>query len=104
MSERSANSPGYRDYGFTDAAASHMHARFMPHVLAFAGTLDPNVRVLDVGCGNGFTCGEFLKNGCRVVGVDLSQSGIEIARQSYPSGRFEVLAADDKLLENLGEP
>jgi 2-polyprenyl-3-methyl-5-hydroxy-6-metoxy-1,4-benzoquinol methylase len=95
--------PGYNDYGFTDAGASHMHARFMPHVLTFAGTLDANVRVLDVGCGNGFACGEFLKRGCQVVGVDLSRSGIEIARRTYRGGRFEVLGADDKLLEKLGE-
>ena len=95
--------PDYKDYGFNHAAASHMHVRFMPPVLAFAGTLGPNVRVLDVGCGNGFTCGEFLKRGCRVVGVDLSLSGIEVARKAYPGGRFEILAADDKLLENLGE-
>jgi 2-polyprenyl-3-methyl-5-hydroxy-6-metoxy-1,4-benzoquinol methylase len=104
MSGDRAKALEYEDYGFTNAGASHMHARFMPHVLTFAGTLGPNVRVLDIGCGNGFTCGEFLKRGCRVVGVDLSLSGIEIARKTYPDGCFEVLAADDKLLENLREP
>jgi SAM-dependent methyltransferase len=96
--------PDYKDYGFSHAAASHMHARFLPHVMTLAGELGANVRVLDVGCGNGFTCGEFLKRGCRVVGVDLSLSGIEVARKTYPGARFEVLAADDKLLINLGEP
>ena len=102
--ESSRNMPNYQDYGFTHAAASHMHGRFMPAVLVFAGALGPNVRVLDVGCGNGFTCGEFLKRGCRVVGVDLSRSGIEVARKTYPGARFEVLPADDQLLEKLGEP
>ncbi len=96
-------SPGYKDYGFTHATASHMHKRFMPQVLGFAGHLSPNVRVLDVGCGNGFTCGEFLKRGCQVVGIDLSQSGIEIARKAFPAARFEVLPADDRLLQNLSE-
>ena len=95
--------PDYKDYGFSHAGASHMHVRFMPHVLAFAGTLGANVRVLDVGCGSGFTCGEFHKRGCRVVGIDLSQQGIEIARKAHPQGRFEVLAADDQMLYNLGE-
>ena len=104
MSESSSKVPGYKDYGFTHATASHMPGRFMPHVLAFAGALGAHVRVLDVGCGNGFTCGEFLKRGCRVVGVDLSRSGIEIARKTYHGGRFEVLAADGRLLEELSEP
>jgi|SRR6185503_5957552 len=96
-------SAGYQDYGFKSAEPSHMHGRFMPHVFAFAGELKPRTRVLDVGCGNGFTCGAFLKRGCRVVGIDLSNQGIEIARKTYPEGRFEVLAADDRLLENLQE-
>jgi 2-polyprenyl-3-methyl-5-hydroxy-6-metoxy-1,4-benzoquinol methylase len=65
--------------------------------------LKPGTRVLDVGCGNGFTCGEFLRRGCHVVGIDLSESGIEVARRTHPTGRFEVLPADDKLLEALGE-
>lgn len=80
-----------------------MHARFLPHVFALAGDLRPGSRVLDVGCGNGFTCGEFLRRGYQVVGIDLSRQGIEIARKTHPDGRFEVLAADDMLLEKLGE-
>src|SRR3989442_15368395 len=93
----------YKDYGFTHSAASHMHVRFMPYVLAFGGKLGPNVRVLDIGCGNGFTCGEFLKAGCQVVGIDLSRQGIEVARKTHPKGRFEVLAADQAVLDELGE-
>jgi 2-polyprenyl-3-methyl-5-hydroxy-6-metoxy-1,4-benzoquinol methylase len=80
-----------------------MHARFLPPVLKFAGQLQPRTRVLDVGCGNGFTCGEFLRRGCQVVGIDLSCQGIEIARRTYPSGRFEVMPADAHLLANLNE-
>jgi 2-polyprenyl-6-hydroxyphenyl methylase/3-demethylubiquinone-9 3-methyltransferase len=95
---------GYTDYGWKSAAASHMHVHFMPHILELAGALPPGSRILDVGCGNGFTCGEFLKRGYYVVGIDLSEQGIAIARQSYPGGRFEVLPADAQLLEALHEP
>jgi len=80
-----------------------MHRHFMPLVFELAGDLRPGTRVLDVGCGNGFTCGEFLGRGCHVVGVDLSDSGIDLARKAHPSGRFEVLAADDGILERLRE-
>jgi 2-polyprenyl-3-methyl-5-hydroxy-6-metoxy-1,4-benzoquinol methylase len=38
------------------------------------------------------------------VGIDLSRQGIEIARNAHPQGRFEVLPADEKMLDNLGEP
>jgi 2-polyprenyl-6-hydroxyphenyl methylase/3-demethylubiquinone-9 3-methyltransferase len=95
---------GYKDYGWKSSAASHMHARFMPHVMEFAGALPPSSRILDVGCGNGFTCGEFLKLGHKVVGLDLSEQGIAVARRTYPAGRFELLAADADVLRNLNEP
>ena len=54
-----------------------------------------------MGCGNGFTCGEFLRAGCEVTGIDLSEKGIALARNAYPDGRFEVQGADDRLLANL---
>jgi 2-polyprenyl-6-hydroxyphenyl methylase/3-demethylubiquinone-9 3-methyltransferase len=93
----------YKDYGFHKATASHMHRRFMPHILVFAGRNKRDMRVLDVGCGNGFTCGEFLKLGWRVIGIDLSESGIAIARRTYPGGRFEVMPANSHILERLHE-
>lgn len=92
---------GYKDYGFANAGESHMHAHFMPHVLGFATELEPGTRVLDVGCGNGAACGEFLKRGCDVVGVDLSEEGITWARRTYPQARFEILAADRDILKRL---
>lgn len=93
---------GYRDYGFRSDAPSHMHRLFMPPLLSLCGELKQGTRVLDVGCGNGFTAGQFLARGCEVVGIDLSASGIELAREAYPKGRFELMAADSQILRNLG--
>jgi 2-polyprenyl-3-methyl-5-hydroxy-6-metoxy-1,4-benzoquinol methylase len=92
----------YKDYGFRGAQASHMHRHFLPPLFELCGDLlKPGARVLDVGCGNGYTAGQFLHHGCDVTGIDLSESGIEVARRTYANGRFEVLAADDRILENL---
>jgi 2-polyprenyl-6-hydroxyphenyl methylase/3-demethylubiquinone-9 3-methyltransferase len=96
--------PRYKDYGWRTAAPSHMHSRFLPQIFGLAGDLKPGTRVLDVGCGNGFTSGEFIRRGCQTVGIDLSESGIATARSNYPGGRFEVLPADDELLDRLEEP
>jgi len=93
----------YRDYGFPTAAPSHMVQRFIGPVLHFAEPLAPGTCVLDVGCGNGAVCGEFIRRGCEVVGIDLSEQGIAIARATYPQGRFEVIAADATILELLNE-
>lgn len=80
-----------------------MHRHFMPLIFELCGELRPGTRVLDIGCGNGFTVGEFLKRGCEVTGLDLSESGVAIARRTYPGARFEVLAADENVLARLGE-
>ena len=93
----------YLHYEFRNAQASHMHRHFMPKVFELCGPLSATTRVLDVGCGNGFTCGEFAKLGCQVVGVDLSPSGIELARKAFPACRFEVVSASADILAVLDE-
>lgn len=93
----------YKDYGFRESSQSHMHRHFLPLIFELSGELRPGMRVLDVGCGNGFTVGEFVKRGCQVVGIDLSESGIAVARRAHPMVRFEVLAADAAVLQQLGE-
>jgi 2-polyprenyl-6-hydroxyphenyl methylase/3-demethylubiquinone-9 3-methyltransferase len=96
-------STNYREFGFASASESHMHEHFMPHVLVLAGDLKPGTRVLDVGCGNGAACGEFIRRGCQVVGVDLSEQGVAWARRAFPEARFELRAADSELLDQLDE-
>jgi len=75
----------------------------IPAVLSLAGDVSGGSRVLDIGCGNGGLAGEFLRRGCVVVGVDLSDSGIAQARKAHPEGRFEVLEADEAVAQKLGE-
>jgi 2-polyprenyl-3-methyl-5-hydroxy-6-metoxy-1,4-benzoquinol methylase len=50
-----------------------MHTLFMPIVFALSGELKPGTPVLDVGCGNGSTCGEFLKHGSCVSAIGREQ-------------------------------
>jgi 2-polyprenyl-3-methyl-5-hydroxy-6-metoxy-1,4-benzoquinol methylase len=92
-----------KGFEFANEAESHMHRHFMPHIMNLTRELRPDSRILDVGCGNGFLCGEFLSRGYHVIGIDLSSPGIEIARRTYPAGRFEVLDADAQILERLNE-
>jgi 2-polyprenyl-6-hydroxyphenyl methylase/3-demethylubiquinone-9 3-methyltransferase len=83
----------------------HLHHDYvLPTLMRLCGArLGPQTRVLDVGCGNGAVANEFVKLGCKVVGIDLSDTGIGIARELCPMARFEVLPADANVLRDLGE-
>ncbi len=47
-------------------------------------------KVLDVGCGVGRLCADFLKRNCQYYGVDINESAIEEAKKIYPSATFSV--------------
>lgn len=80
-----------------------MARRFLPlldRIMAPAAA-EQQTSVLDVGCGNGSLCGRFLARGHRVVGIDVSESGLVIARAAHPAARFETLDPDETILERL---
>lgn len=91
------------DWGWRDQAPRHTISYLLDPVLKLAPKIGPGVRVLDVGCGNGFMCAEYVKLGASVVGVDISQAGIELARRSVAGARFEAMAIHPDLPERLGE-
>ncbi|HEV8292542.1 MAG TPA: class I SAM-dependent methyltransferase [Tepidisphaeraceae bacterium] len=45
-------------------------------------------RVLEVGCGDGWNCGQLVKAGLEVTGIDWSANGIDHARRLVPQGSF----------------
>ena len=77
------------------------HAYLLPGILKLLKGVPPGSRILDIGCGNGSVATELAKRGYSMVGIDLATSGVQIARQTCPDGRFELLAADKHILENL---
>lgn len=59
-----------------------------------ASKLSASSKVLDMGCGAGFLTHELSKAGHEVVGVDLSEDSLRIARKLDASGRIHYLSAD----------
>ena len=71
-------------------------------------SIDENTSILEVGCGEGGNLMPFLDMGCkRIVGVDLSETKIQLARDFYkdhPSlNRIEFISADIYNIETLGK-
>lgn len=69
-----------------------------PMFLDFIGDLNGKM-VLDAGCGEGYNTRILARNGARVVGIDISQKLVELARQEEqrePLGiRYEVASFCD---------
>jgi cyclopropane fatty-acyl-phospholipid synthase-like methyltransferase len=59
--------------------------RFLHDLIA---RLPPRPAVLDLGCGAGVPCTALLAERGNVVGVDVSSSQLELARQRVPTARF----------------
>jgi 2-polyprenyl-6-hydroxyphenyl methylase/3-demethylubiquinone-9 3-methyltransferase len=90
-------------YGWKDGEATCAHAYLLPIILGEIRALgaDRPLRILDLGCGNGYVSAELARLGHDVLGVDVSPDGIEIARRAYPAARFEVCSVYDERLATL---
>ncbi len=63
--------------------------------------LPPNSRILDIGCGAGIPVDRFfVKKGHKVMGIDISEKQIELAKKNVPEGDYKV---EDMSLLNDGE-
>lgn len=82
--------PAYLRYSFTMGTAQEVE------FLIDALDLAPGARVLDVGCGPGRHARALAERGVEVVGVDIAQAFIDLARADAPAGaRFERMDARD---------
>ena len=72
--------PAYLRYSFTKG--TEQEVGFLVDRLG----LEPGMRVLDVGCGPGRHAHALARRGIEVVGVDISQRFVDLAREDAPDG------------------
>jgi SAM-dependent methyltransferase len=74
--------PAYLRYAFTKGTVREVDALWKALRLA------PGARLLDVGCGPGRHAAELSRRGVEVVGVDISERFLRVARDTAPDARF----------------
>lgn len=80
---------GYRKLRGKEGNANELFE--MPALFSLLPSLE-NKKILDLGCGYGGHCMEFVRMGAeRVVGVDISQKMLEIARRENAHERISYL-------------
>ena len=58
--------------------------------------LKPGSTVLDIGCGSGIPIDKYLiDKGFKVIGIDISDEQIRLAKQNIPEATFEVKNMSD---------
>lgn len=91
------------EFGYQTEAGLHTVPVLRRAIIEMMPRLRPGMRLLDIGCGNGYWCGQLHAPGVEVVGIDPSAEGISVACRSHPGIRFEQLPVTANLLEVLGE-
>lgn len=94
-------------YKYNDARDSHSHAYLLPTVKAELTSikgkaLNSELQIFELGCGNGSLAAVLADDGWKVVGVDPSVSGIEVANGNYPHLQLEIGSASEDLAARFG--
>jgi len=86
-------SRGYTDYLAEDKLDDLVMAARQKLSLVSRHFNFQNANLLEVGCATGETCWAALQAGARVVGCDLSDDVVQIARERYPDVEFRMAPA-----------
>ena len=90
-----------RGLEYAHSAPAHTAGYLEGPLLAALGPLQ-GTTLMDIGCGNGALTASLAKRGAAVTGLDLSESGIALARAAHPDVRFEVGSVYDDLHARFG--
>lgn len=77
----------YRDFYYENQEFSHTYKYLLQPILSILDK-KKNMKILDVGCGNGWLTKILLDKGFDVYGIDASETGIKIARKNNPNRFF----------------
>jgi 2-polyprenyl-6-hydroxyphenyl methylase/3-demethylubiquinone-9 3-methyltransferase len=93
-------------YSYSDADLNPSHDILIPPLAAVLEErrgAGKEVRVMDLGCGNGSVADYISRRGFSVVGVDPSEEGVRFARAKYRHLQIDRGSAYDELSERYGQ-
>ena len=82
------------DYGWDSIQGPYSCSYISPRILSLLKKLGVH-RVLDLGSGNGKLCSQLADHGYEVVGIEVDEKGIKIARSAYPELTFYNFGVED---------
>ena len=94
-------------YSYDNSNASCAHEYLLPMLRRCVADISQgrSLRIIDLGCGNGYVASRLAQLGHSVTGVDVSIDGIETARASFPGISYHLGSVyDDDLISKVGGP
>ena len=79
-----------------DGEGTYQKDVILPNIIRLLD-IKKNEVVLDLACGPGFFSREFFKKGAKVIGIDISEELIEIARKNSPKEIDFIVSSADSL-------
>jgi SAM-dependent methyltransferase len=64
------------------------------HLPLFRDRVDPSLPLVDIGCGSGRQTQWLARHFRRVVGIDIAEAAVTLARQTHPAPRVTYRCAD----------
>lgn len=84
------NAVAANEYTYFDSELECSSSYLLPAILPILASLPADSAVVDLGCGNGSILGQLRGRGMQLYGLDISSSGIAVARTAFPDVGFEV--------------
>ena len=81
------------EFSWTNPRPIFAHEFIRPVLERYLEDLPEGARVLDLGCGNGALLATFRGRGWDLHGLEISESGVEIARKNVPEAKFYLADA-----------
>lgn len=79
-----------------DYSATRDQFSNVKHLDKLSALLKPNSTILDIGCGAGLPIDQyFIDHGHKVIGIDISEKQIDLAKNNIPQGEFFVKDMSD---------
>lgn len=93
-------------YAYNKGTLNSSHSYLLPQLRAILADKFPvpsQIRIFDLGCGNGSIAHALSCDGYRVTGIDPSADGIRMAKQNYPALDLHQGSGYDNLSETFGQ-
>ena len=93
-------------YEYRSAEPETSHGYLYYSVDRLLRDIPPNSKVLDLGCGNGTFISNFQDRGWSLYGSDLSPTGIDFAKRTFPAIEFflaDASAPTGDILQRVGQ-